>query len=134
MSEEIICRVVFEGANAAAQAADLKAQIDARMTNATVRGLDGTPSASYVRYESDGALVSMSFVDEFGIVRQGEYIQPDPYPVWMQPTGAQDAYPLLRLDGDPTRVMYQGEAWQNTGSDANVWAPGVFGWTRVADL
>jgi len=43
---------------------------------------------------------------------------------WVQPTGAHDAYRLGAL------VTYQGSTWENTGSDANVWAPGVFGWTR----
>lgn len=47
---------------------------------------------------------------------------------WVQPTGAQDAYRL----GD--RVIYpsgSGQVWENTGSDANVWQPGVFGWTLI---
>ncbi len=42
---------------------------------------------------------------------------------WVQPTGAHDAYRLNAL------VTYQGKTWKNTGSDANVWQPGVFGWT-----
>ena len=45
--------------------------------------------------------------------------------IWVQPTGAHDAYRL----GDV--VIYNGQVWTNTGSDANVWAPGVFGWTLV---
>jgi hypothetical protein len=47
---------------------------------------------------------------------------------WVQPTGAQDAYKL----GD--KVIYpsgSGQVWENTGSDANVWEPGVFGWTQI---
>ena len=47
------------------------------------------------------------------------------YPAWVQPTGAHDAYKL----GD--RVTYNGANWENTGSAANVWAPGVFGWTAL---
>lgn len=44
---------------------------------------------------------------------------------WVQPLGAQDAYRL----GE--RVTHNGQTWENTGSDANVWEPGVFGWTVV---
>jgi hypothetical protein len=44
---------------------------------------------------------------------------------WVQPTGAQDAYPL------GATVTHNGQTWENTGSPANVWAPGVFGWTVV---
>ena len=45
---------------------------------------------------------------------------------WVQPLGAQDAYHLGAL------VAHLGKHWQNTGSDANVWEPGVFGWIEVA--
>lgn len=44
---------------------------------------------------------------------------------WVQPTGAHDAYKL------GAKVTYQGFTWENTGSNANVWAPGVFGWVKV---
>lgn len=44
---------------------------------------------------------------------------------WVQPTGAQDAYKL----GDI--VNHNGQTWENTGSDANVWEPSVFGWTVI---
>lgn len=46
---------------------------------------------------------------------------PAPPPDWVQPTGAHDAYNT----GD--RVTYNGQIWVST-VDANVWAPGVFGW------
>lgn len=26
-------------------------------------------------------------------------------------------------------LIRKGQTWTNTGSDANVWEPGVFGWT-----
>lgn len=45
------------------------------------------------------------------------------WPTWVQPAGAHDAY---RLNA---KVTHNGRRWINTGSDANVWAPGVFGWT-----
>jgi hypothetical protein len=44
---------------------------------------------------------------------------------WVQPTGGHDAYPLNAL------VTHNGQTWQNTGSAANVWEPGVFGWVVV---
>lgn len=47
------------------------------------------------------------------------------YPAWVQPTGSHDAYPL------GFRVSFNGQNWENTGSSANVWQPGVFGWTVV---
>ena len=43
-------------------------------------------------------------------------------PQWVQPTGAHDAYPLN------AEVTHNGSNWRNTGSNANVWEPGVFGW------
>jgi hypothetical protein len=47
------------------------------------------------------------------------------YPAWVQPTGAHDAYPLR------FRVTHKGQDWENTGSAANVWEPGVFGWVKI---
>lgn len=48
-------------------------------------------------------------------------ITDDGYPVWAQPTGAQDAY----AKGDI--VDYGGTLYVST-ADGNVWAPGVYGW------
>ena len=50
---------------------------------------------------------------------------PDEILPWVQPIGASDAYRL----GD--KVTHNGQIWENTGSDANVWEPGVFGWTVI---
>jgi len=47
------------------------------------------------------------------------------YAPWQQPLGAQDAYKL------EAKVNHNGKNWNNTGSDANVWEPGVFGWTEI---
>ncbi len=47
------------------------------------------------------------------------------YPAWVQPTGAHDAYPL------GFRVTHNAQNWENTGSAANVWEPGVFGWVVI---
>jgi len=129
---ELICRVVFSGTDAEAQAEDLLAQIHARMTNTTVGGVGGPGErTSYVRHEADGVLVSMRHVDQFGIVRVGEYVAPNPYPIWIQPTGAQDSYPVLDLRGNPTRVMHNGTAWENTSGIVNSYEPGAFGWAEV---
>ena len=49
----------------------------------------------------------------------------DEYPEWVQPTGAHDAY----SKGD--KVTHSGKRWTST-ADANVWEPGVYGWTEVA--
>ena len=46
------------------------------------------------------------------------------YPDWVQPTGAHDAY----SKGD--KVTYDGKHWVST-ADANVWAPGVYGWEEI---
>lgn len=45
------------------------------------------------------------------------------WPEWKQPTGAQDAYQT----GD--RVSHNGKHWEST-MDANVYEPGVYGWTE----
>jgi hypothetical protein len=42
---------------------------------------------------------------------------------WVQPLGGADAYRL------GARVTHNGQTWTNTGSDANVWEPGIFGWS-----
>lgn len=49
------------------------------------------------------------------VVQQG-------YPAWVQPTGAHDAYALGFI------VTHKGQNWRSNYA-ANVWEPGVFGWT-----
>ena len=46
------------------------------------------------------------------------------YPEWKAPSGAHDVYNV----GD--RVKYNGQVWEST-ANANVWAPGVYGWIIV---
>lgn len=46
------------------------------------------------------------------------------FPEWVQPTGAQDAY----AKGD--KVSYNGSHWESD-VDANVWAPGTYGWHEI---
>jgi hypothetical protein len=47
------------------------------------------------------------------------------YQQWIQPTGAGDAYPLGAI------VLHNGHTWRSDYA-ANVWEPGVFGWTQIA--
>jgi len=53
------------------------------------------------------------------------YYEPsdDPW-AWVQPTGAHDAYPA------GAKVLYNVFTWENTIA-ANVWVPGVVGWTNL---
>lgn len=45
------------------------------------------------------------------------------WPEWVQPTGAQDAY------AKDAKVTHNGQRWISN-VDANVWEPGVYGWTK----
>ena len=45
------------------------------------------------------------------------------WPEWHQPQGAHDAYAM----GD--KVSHNGKHWIST-ADANIWEPGVFGWSE----
>ena len=49
----------------------------------------------------------------------------DEWPEWVQPQGAHDAYNT----GD--KVSYNGKHWIST-IDANIYAPGVYGWDEVS--
>ena len=49
----------------------------------------------------------------------------DEWPEWKQPTGAQDAY----AKGD--KVSHNDRHWISD-VDANVWEPGVYGWSAIA--
>ena len=46
------------------------------------------------------------------------------WPEWVQPTGAQDAYPL------GAKVSHNEKHWISN-VDNNVWEPGVFGWDEA---
>ena len=48
------------------------------------------------------------------------------WPEWIQPTGSQDAYAM----GD--KVSHNEKHWISD-ADANVWEPGVYGWTEAVD-
>lgn len=45
------------------------------------------------------------------------------WPEWIQPLGAQDAYPL------GAKVSHNGAHWISDVNN-NVWEPGVYGWTQ----
>ena len=49
-------------------------------------------------------------------------------PIWIQPTGSHDAYPI------GFEVTHNGSDWRCTegdGAGLNSWEPGVFGWTVI---
>ena len=57
-----------------------------------------------------------------------EIAKPGEVPVWRQPTGAQDAY----AKGDRVHYPTAADPVYESTIDANVWAPGVYGWTLVS--
>lgn len=48
------------------------------------------------------------------------------WPEWIQPTGAHNAY------AQGAKVSHNGKHWVSD-VDANVWEPGVYGWTEQAE-
>lgn len=48
------------------------------------------------------------------------------YPEWVQPTGAHDAY------AKDSKVTHNNKKWISD-VDANVWEPGVYGWTEITE-
>jgi len=81
----------------------------------------------------DGTLVKdrQWHLDRFGIVRETAPIADDVVPEWVQPTGAQDAYPLLDVFGNPARVTYNGAEY-TSNAGVNTQTPGVGGWTDMS--
>ena len=106
-------------------------------TNASVAKIgeagERTSYCGVYEEQIDGTLTPLSqwHIDRFGILRETDPIANDVVPEWVQPTGAQDAYPLLDVFGLPAKVMYNGSEWENT-SAVNTNAPGVFGWTDLS--
>jgi len=67
-----------------------------------------------------------SNVWEPGVSGWREQTEPgNEWPDWVQPTGAHDAYPI------GAQVTHAGLRW-TSDLDANVWEPGVAGWTETA--
>ena len=48
------------------------------------------------------------------------------WPEWIQPTGSHDAY------SKGAKVTHNGKKW-TSDVDANVWEPGVYGWTEYVE-
>lgn len=48
------------------------------------------------------------------------------WPEWIQPTGSHDAY------AKDAKVTHNGKKW-TSDVDANVWEPGVYGWTEYVE-
>jgi len=96
-------------------------------------GAAGERTSYFGVYEeqTDGTLtpVRLWHKDVFGIVRETP-VDPNDPPAWIQPAGAQDAYPAVDVRGNQARVTHNGVEWINSHGDANVWAPGVFGWVE----
>lgn len=61
---------------------------------------------------------------EPGVTGWREVTAGNDWPDWVQPLGAQDAYPL------GAQVTHNGQHWTST-APANVWEPGVYGWTAA---
>lgn len=107
------------------------------VTNASVAriGEPGERTSWGAVYEEmpDGTLVPdrRFHIDRFGIVRPGQLIPDDQIPVWVQPAGAQDAYPLTDVRGNPSRVAHSGQIWENSHGNGNIWPPGAFGWVQI---
>jgi hypothetical protein len=82
--------------------------------------------------QADGTLQLLSqwHIDRFGILRETAPIADDVVPEWVQPTGAQDAYPLTDVFGNPAQVMHNGTLWQNNTA-TNTWEPGQYGWDEA---
>lgn len=119
-------------------ARDAFAQLLARAQQSRVVAGPTGVVQSFARMD-DGGLVNhsdgqpgMFYLDRFGIARRGEYAPPPRlYPLWLQPTGAHNSYPVLDATGEPTRVEHNGRNWQNSAGTVNSWAPGAFGWTDI---
>lgn len=56
----------------------------------------------------------------------GEEAPSEEYPEWVRPTGAHDAY------AQGAKVSHNGKKWTSDIA-ANVWEPGVYGWTEVIE-
>ena len=58
-----------------------------------------------------------------------EIAKPGEIPVWRQPTGAHDAY----MTGDKVHYPAESDPVYESIVDNNVWAPDVYGWTKVTE-
>ncbi|MCA1781910.1 MAG: hypothetical protein ABR616_19185 [Dermatophilaceae bacterium] len=55
--------------------------------------------------------------------------EPGEYPLWVQPEST-NPYNATWDDGTgPVIVSHNGQLWENTHGDGNIWEPGQYGWT-----
>lgn len=134
MPHIVLVHATFQNAG---DAAALYNHVRSVATNASVARI-GEPgertswAAHYIEdAEGNTATEAQWHIDRFGILRDGLLVPDTEVPDWIQPSGAQDAYPASDVHGEPTRVLHNGQVWQNSHGAANTWAPGVFGWTLV---
>ena len=121
-----------------AQAVDAFNQLEARSTNTKVVGM-GTADehTSYCRVDGPAGLIDAFHVDTFGIVRSGTWTAPpNQYPLFVQPTGAHDSYPVLDAGGNPTRVEFNGNNYENTMGTLNQFSPSAYpaGWSNLGPV
>lgn len=92
-------------------------------------------SKGYDRYQHNGKLYKVVqptvFQTQYEPGAEGTSsifvkISLDEWPEWVQPTGAHDAY------AKDAKVTHNGKKW-TSDVDANVWEPGVYGWTEVVE-
>lgn len=71
------------------------------------------PTVFQTQYEPGAEGTSSIFVE----------VSLEEWPEWVQPTGAHDAY------AKDAKVTHNSKKW-TSDVDANVWEPGVYGWTE----
>ena len=69
-------------------------------------------------------------IDRFGIVRETPPIPDTEIPEWVASAGAQSAYPMTDVWGNPTRVKRLGVVYECTVAP-NFWQPPGYGWVQV---
>lgn len=74
------------------------------------------PTVFQTQYEPGAEGTSSIFVE----------VSLEEWPEWVQPTGAHDAY------AKGAKVTHSGKKW-TSDVDANVWEPGVYGWTEFVE-
>ena len=89
---------------------DYKTGARVRYNGLLYRVLQG--HTSLANWTPDAAVSLFVRIDEPG----------EAWPVWIQPLGAHDAYPL------GAQVTHGGGRWLSA-VDGNIWEPGIYGWT-----
>lgn len=67
---------------------------------------------------------------EPGVANWREYPMGNNHPLWLQPVGAVDAYPVDFVVEHRTGGKGPVRVWRSI-TPANVWEPGVFGWEQI---